>query len=404
MKRVAWFAIAVFFTLTLVALLWRFHVQAGLLIFAVLIAAAVRPAATYLTARGVPYVASLLIIYLAGIVLVATMFSLLSVAFVREMQLGTNSLIAGLWRADPALAGAGRAAAGNRRTATGGRPIAGRRSGRRKCGGHGAGRDRIVLRYGGQSGDRHSRQHLLGRRLRVAGTHVAVAATGRERVRARLIWDDIETQVGAYIRSESVQVFLAILLLEIGFTLLHMPFKTALSVLGGVLWLIPLAGGPLALIPVILLGLSQGVVYALVATLYTTAVFCLLEFVVQPRMVRLPRASSVLIVIFLLALSDLLGVVGLLIAPALAVATQIILQGLFPAAPVARTEPQVTSEELGNKIRTERARIDSIDGRGSPELASMLQRVDCLIEDVENVKPLAGQQPAPARGKRRKAS
>lgn len=351
MKRIAWFAATVFFTLTVVALLWRFHLQVALFILAVLIAAAVRPAVTYLTEHGLPPVVSLLSVYIIGIIIVITMFSLLGVAFSHELQQGTNNLVAAYgallqrWQAQngPLQGLAAQLPPADQLLAAGGEAAAHAALGATASFFDMAANLAIVLVVSIYWGIDYARLERMWLSLMPAEQHV----------RARLIWQDIETAVGAYIRSEAVQLFLAIVLLQIGFVVLGLHYPTALAVIAGLAWLIPLAGALLALIPIILVGLSQGVLFAIVVTAYTVAVLCFLEFVVQPRLVRLPRASSVLIVIFLLALSDLLGLIGLIIAPAVAVATQMLLQRLLPVAPVARLEPQASTMELSKKIKEE---------------------------------------------------
>ena len=66
------------------------------------------------------------------------------------------------------------------------------------------------------------------------------------RARAREIWQEIETGLGGYLRSQLIQSMLALILMGIGFQVLGLKYAVALAFLGAIGWLIPWVGVLLA--------------------------------------------------------------------------------------------------------------------------------------------------------------
>ena len=87
-----------------------------------------------------------------------------------------------------------------------------------------------------------------------------------QRIRTRMVWRKLEADVGAYLRSEIVQTVLAILIFAVGYSLLGIKYPYTLALLAGVLWLVPLLGGILAVLPVLVIGYLTGPVTAIIAT------------------------------------------------------------------------------------------------------------------------------------------
>jgi len=199
------------------------------------------------------------------------------------------------------------------------------------------------------------------------------------RARAREIWREVETGVGAYIRSEIIQCLIAGVLLGIGFWLIGLNYAVLLAVFGALAWLIPLIGGFLALIPVAIVGFSMGTGMGILAVLLTVSVFLFLEFIVEPRLFR-RLYSSLLVVLLLIALVDVLGLVGLLIAPPLAAAIQLFFRSIIPTAsqPV-EIESVRKIADLDERVQSVRELAAASEKEPSPQAASMLDRLDQLI-------------------------
>ena len=145
---------------------------------------------------------------------------------------------------------------------------------------------------------------------------------GDMRAETRNMWHDMEHVIGAYLRSEIVQSALAGLLLAGGYHLLGLRYVVLLAIIGSIAWLIPWVGVVVAAIPAALTGWHTGLNSALVAALYTLAVFLVLELLVEPRFFNRRRYNALLSALVALALAELLGLVGLIIGPPIALAMQ----------------------------------------------------------------------------------
>ncbi len=138
-----------------------------------------------------------------------------------------------------------------------------------------------------------------------------------QRKQARNIWRTIESDIGAYIRSEIIQSLLAALLLGFGYWLLGSPFPMLLALIGALAWLIPLVGAGLALILPLLMGLLTGVQLSLFTVFYTLVVLIALQVWVEPRLFRHKSYNPILTLVILLALADAFGLLGMIVAPPL---------------------------------------------------------------------------------------
>jgi predicted PurR-regulated permease PerM len=200
------------------------------------------------------------------------------------------------------------------------------------------------------------------------------------RARAREIWRAIETGVGAYIRSELVQSLLAGLLLGLGYRLLQLEYPALLALAGALAWLVPWLGVVLALVPVVLVGLGASPLMALLAALYTLLVFTLLEFVIEPRFYNRRQYNSLLIVLVVLALGEEFGVAGVLIAPPLAAALQILGSHLLAPASTPAAQPvQDQIVVLEERLASVRALLAQSEAEPPPQLINMVNRLEALM-------------------------
>lgn len=210
--------------------------------------------------------------------------------------------------------------------------------------------------------------------------------------------------MGAYVRSEFVQSFLAAILLAIGYRLIGLNYPILMAILAAVAWLIPLVGFVFAALASFLFGLASvgGLPVALAALALTTAVLAFLEFVVEPRLFRRSQFSGVLIIFLILVMVEAYGMIGFLLAPPLAVALQVLGSHILRAM---RRQPttEIEFETLEKRLAEVRARYDgqtAIDGQSAadgaatadgqplpmpPEVASLHGRLAALIEGARQV-------------------
>lgn len=202
------------------------------------------------------------------------------------------------------------------------------------------------------------------------------------RVRAREIWRNAETAVGAYIRSTLVAVVLASLLLLTLFSLVNwlpgvgtIPFITLLALLGGAAHLVPAIGPALALLLIVATTATVSPLAAAIIFVAGAAIQVGVQQVAARMMANhTGRVNPLLQVLLLLALGELGGLAGLIFAPPLAALVQVLNDNLR----LIGTE--AASEERALVRLEERLRV--IEERADPdrkEFLSALRRSKELV-------------------------
>ena len=211
-----------------------------------------------------------------------------------------------------------------------------------------------------------------------------------QRSRALEIWRAMETGLGAYLRSELTQSLLAGLLLGVGYALVRLPYPALVATLSAFVWLIPWWGAVLGLGLVMLASLAAGPWVMLLACVYTLMVFAALELGVEPRLYNRRQFSSLLVVVLVIALWDFAGLFGLLAAPPLAAAVQILFRNLTAPSPT----PSPVAEPLYEQFAALEGRLASLDASlettpeaPSPQMASLVTRLDALVAEAGRALP-----------------
>jgi predicted PurR-regulated permease PerM len=209
------------------------------------------------------------------------------------------------------------------------------------------------------------------------------------RLRTRMVWRQIETDVGAYIRSELTQSIVAALLFSAAFWWLGLKYPFTAAILAALAWFVPLVGGLLGLIPVLVLGWLSGPTVALAAGLYTLAVYLLLEFALERRLYHRKRYWGVVVILVMLAMGSAFGLLGLLAAPPLAVAIQLILDELL-GRETATTTAAVSTDFA--ELRTRLARLQAQlaeTAEPPPRLVSLVEQLTTLLDEADpsSVRP-----------------
>lgn len=202
-----------------------------------------------------------------------------------------------------------------------------------------------------------------------------------QRARARDIWQTIESDLGSYIRSEVAQSLLAGLLLGLGYWALGSPYPTLLALTGAILLLIPMVGAILAAIMPLLLGLLTGVPLSVLTAVYTLAFVAALKWWVEPRLTPHRRVSPMLTVVFLIALADAYGLFGIILAPPLAAACQILWNRMISHRTASGAAAQVS--DLKERQLQLEATIKALDEPPPPLILNYMARLTHLIEQAE---------------------
>jgi len=205
-----------------------------------------------------------------------------------------------------------------------------------------------------------------------------------QRRKARDIWRAIESGVGDYIHSEVIQSVIAILLLWLGYSVIGLPYGTLLAMIGALFLLIPQLGALLAMIPPLVLGLGISTSLGILAAFYTLLVLIVLEFIVEARFFPRQRYSSLLVVLFLIALGLSSGLIGVIFAPPLAAAIQSLLSNLSLFQAIENDELRSKKiETLNNRLAEVRNMIMKSEESPPPELSNLLERLENLISKTE---------------------
>jgi len=204
-----------------------------------------------------------------------------------------------------------------------------------------------------------------------------------QREQVRDIWRTIELENGAYIRGQVVQSLLAGLLLGLGYWALGSPYWMLLALTGALVCLIPLIGAPLALLPPLLVGLLTGVQTSLLTTLYTLMVLIALWVWVKPRLFNRRWDNSILTVVLLIAMADAFGLLGIIIAPPLSAACQILWSSLVSRRALSGSAARLS--DLKARQALVWATIKVMDEPPPPLVASSMERLTHLIEKAEPV-------------------
>ncbi|MBN2549498.1 MAG: AI-2E family transporter [Anaerolineales bacterium] len=204
-----------------------------------------------------------------------------------------------------------------------------------------------------------------------------------QRKQARGIWRTVEPDLGAYIRGQLIQSLLAGLLLGLGYWLLGSPYPAFLALAGALACLIPLVGAALAVIPVLLVGLLTSWQFSLFTTLYTLIVLIALGVWVKPRLFNRRWDNPILTVVLLIALADAFGFLGIIVAPPLSAAIQILWSRLVSHRAVAGAAAQVS--DLKERLARVWDTIRAMDDTPLPLVTSSMERLTQLIEKAEPI-------------------
>jgi predicted PurR-regulated permease PerM len=193
--------------------------------------------------------------------------------------------------------------------------------------------------------------------------------------RALHIWRSVETGVGEYLRSELIQSVLTGLFLWLGFSMLGIRYPVLLALWGAIVRLIPWFGAVIAALPVLLIGLAMSSTMGILAALYTIGILLILNLVIEPRFFPRYKYSASLIVLFVIALGETIGFIGIILAPPLAVAVQILFQHLYPLPELTASEVSEQVTDIRKRLLELRRRIQNSRKRGSIRLMDRLQRL-----------------------------
>lgn len=202
----------------------------------------------------------------------------------------------------------------------------------------------------------------------------------KQRKRARDIWQTVEADLGVYIRGQAAQTILAALLLGVGYWLLGSPYPALLALIGALALLIPLVGPLLAVIAPLLIGLLTSLPLGLLTAVYTLIIAAAVKWWVAARLTPRAQVNPMLTIVILIALADAYGLLGILIAPPLAAACQVLWERLVSHRAVSGAAAQISDLKTRQE---EVARAIALMDEPPPAVMSGLERLAALMAQAE---------------------
>ena len=377
--------LAVLVTVLGALLLWQFRVVIVYVLFSLALAAALRPLAKRLSGRSLPRRLGLILLTL--LVLCAVLLGLalsVTTAAGEIQQLGTQLAAQDSWRSPAWLSGTPAQALLDERLPA---------------------PDEVFAAITGDEG-----QLVLPRLLGVTQNIIGLVSAGAiilflslywsidqvhferlwlsllpagRRARVRDIWRTVEPELGSYIRNEAAQSLLGGLLLGLGYWAMGSPYPALLGLFGAVALLVPLVGSILVVLSALVIGLLTSVSLGVISALYAIGVLLALKLWVEPRLFRRAHYNPILTIVILIALADAFGFIGLIVAPPLSAACQILWSRLV--ARRAAVEPTGRLSDLQAREAAVRLEIETMD-EPPPLLASSVERLGRLLAEAEAVR------------------
>jgi predicted PurR-regulated permease PerM len=383
--RLAWYAFVALGTLAALYILWRVHLAVVLFLLSLAVAAAFHPAMDYLMLqRRISRPAALLLTYGLVLLTLGVFIFVFGGAFIVEIGLLADDLAMGYetarmtWPRDgnalqrliaqqmPAIDLFYDLLAGEQ-VATIAQEVASAATGLFDV----LGRVVIIVILSAYWGLDHIRFERLWLSLLPA----------RQRARAREIWRDTESAVGAYIRRETLQSLLLVVFLWPGYRLLGLQQVTILALVAGALRLIPWLGVPLVLLISLGVGMGQSISCSICPVLYAGAVLAGIQVAVRRLLPVQQRFSSLFTAFIVVAMTWVFGLLGALLAPLLSLALQTVGRHLLgPALTPEMPESPDAMDELTRRLEQARARIAGESETMTPAIANLMQRLEGLVE------------------------
>lgn len=203
-----------------------------------------------------------------------------------------------------------------------------------------------------------------------------------QRAQVRDIWRTVEPEIGAYLRNEAIQSFLAGLLLSVGYWALGSPYPILLALIGALALLVPMVGSALVVIAALLIGLLTSVQLSLFTVLYTIVVLLALKRWVEPRLFKRGHYNPILTVVILIALADAFGLLGIIVAPPLSATCQILWTRLVSNRAISGPSDRIS--DLRERQAQVWTTVQAMD-EPPPLVTSSLERLNRLLEQAEPV-------------------
>lgn len=219
---------------------------------------------------------------------------------------------------------------------------------------------------------------------RVRFERLMMALVGPDnRESARAAWREFENGLGRYLLSEVIQSLLMGGALTAGFSLIGMPYPFLMAFWAALAWALPLLGGPVALIPIVIIGFwLGGPLVGVMALALTLAVFAFMEFVIERKLYPRERYGGVLALIVTLIMISVIGALGFIVSPPLTAAIQMLINSwLRPVK--ASPQAALTRDEAWSLHLREAHEMFAQLKNPSPRTKNLLSRLEALAQETQ---------------------
>lgn len=165
------------------------------------------------------------------------------------------------------------------------------------------------------------------------------------RSRVEVIWHDIESTLGSFVRGQMILVMAIGVAAYIGLLLIHVPYALPLAIVAGLTEAIPMVGPFLGMIPAVLIGFTVSPTIGLLVAGWYILIQQLESNILVPKVMEKSVGLHPLVVIVaLIAGGSLNGIVGALLAVPVAGALQVIAQHLLIDPAIQSVAPKVEAD------------------------------------------------------------
>jgi predicted PurR-regulated permease PerM len=206
--------------------------------------------------------------------------------------------------------------------------------------------------------------------------------------RFRNAWEALEDGIGAYIRMEAVQSVLTGLILGPFFWLLGAPYPALFALWAATARLVPWFGVILAILPSLIAMLVGAPVTGALSAAFTLLVLVGLRLTAGSGRLGLRRYNALWILAAVVAMAELWGFGGAVIAPVVGIAVQLLAEQFAPEH-VASPVPSVAERVDGLRSRAA-ALADRLPAAGRPVPAETRDDLDRLRGRLEALAARSG--------------
>lgn len=285
----------------------------AILLFAIIIASAVDPIASWLRARGIPRTIGVLAVYLAAFAVLAGVVYLIVPPLAEEVRDLSTTFPSLLGRLTTGIHGVSRV---SEQLSTGLESLF-RTAGERlsTVGASLLGATATIL--GGV---------FAGIAILVISFYLSVREKGIENLLRSVtpaehevylvdLWQRTQRKMGRWLQGQVLLGLIVAAMVYVGLTLLNVKFALSLALLAGIFEIIPIVGPILAAIPAVVFALSQSLLLgAIVAVLYTVIQQIESHIVIPNVLQKIIGLNPVIIILSLLVGAKLAGITGMLLA------------------------------------------------------------------------------------------